>query len=260
MTTCLLDSAAGSVGPDVYSGGMARQHREFQQELSKGVSGDLAGEDIFSDDRPDPAAPGGSILFALPGTLVDWDPRRALVGHYPDGVVDMVLDPEDPWGFACVRRQINLGVDPQQALADYETTHGPAVAWVVRVCLENYTLAVKGLLPGASDLLGYLRRAGLTLWGLAATTSQLTEAVSDVLSPLSALKGVLISSEEHLDLSDPLFYRLALRRFAISPGHTIFVDVDPEHVAMADRLGMEGIVARDIRSLRQLLRQRGIDC
>ncbi|PXY86471.1 hypothetical protein [Bifidobacterium asteroides] len=239
---------------------MARQHREFQQELSQGVSGNLAGEDIFSDDRPDPAAPGGSILFALPGTLVDWDPRRALVGHYPDGVIDMVLDPEDQWGFACVRRQINLGVDPQQALADYETTHGPAVAWVVRVCLENYTLAVKGLLPGASDLLGYLRRAGLTLWGLAATTSQLTKAVSEALSPLSALKGVLISSEEHLDLSDPLFYRLALRRFAISPGHTIFVDVDPEHVAMADRLGMKGIVARDISSLRQLLRQRGIDC
>ncbi len=172
----------------------------------------------------------------------------------------MVLDPEDQWGFACVRRQINLGVDPQQALADYETTHGPAVAWVVRVCLENYTLAVKGPLPGASDLLGYLRRAGLTLWGLATTTSQLTEAVSDALSPLSALKGVLISSEEHLDLSDPLFYRLALRRFAISPEHTIFVDADPEHVAMADRLGMEGIVARDISSLRQLLGQRGIDC
>ncbi len=239
---------------------MARQHQEFQQGLSQGVSGDLPGEELFSEDRPDPVAPCGSILFALPGILVDWDLRRALIGQYPDGVVDMVLDPDDPWGFACVSKQINLGVDPQQALADYETTHGPAVAWVVRVCLENYTLAVKGLLPGASDLLKNLRRAGLTLWGLAATTSQLTEAVSETLSPLSALKGVLISSQEHLDLSDPLFYRLALRRFAISPGHTIFVDMDSEHVAMADRLGMEGIVARDISSLRQLLRQRGIDC
>ena len=239
---------------------MARQHQEFQQGSSQGVSGELPSEDIFSDDRPDPAAPGGSILFALPGTLVDWDPRRALVGQYPDGVVDMVLDPEDPWGFACVRRQINLGVDPQQALADYETTHGPAVAWVVRVCLENYTLAVKGLLPGASELLEDLQQAGLTLWGLAATTHQLTEAASKALSPLSVLEDVLISSEEHLDLSDPLFYRLALRRFAISPGHTIFVDADPEHVAVADRLGMDGIVAHDIRGLRQLLRQRGIAC
>ena len=239
---------------------MARQHQEFQQGSSQGVSGDLPSEDIYSDDRPDPAAPGGSILFALPGTLVDWDPHRALVGQYPDGVVDMVLDPNDPWGFACVSRQINLGVDPQRALADYETTHGPAVAWVVRVCLENYTLAVKGLLPGASDLLEDLQRAGLTLWGLAATTRQLTESASKVLSPLSALKDILISSEEHLDLSDPLFYRLALRRFAISPGHTIFVDADPEHVAVADRLGMDGIVAHDIRGLRQLLRQRGIAC
>ena len=239
---------------------MARQHRELQQGSGQGVSDDLSGEDIFSDDRPDPVAPGGSILFALPGTLVDWDPRRALVGQYPDGVVDMVLDPEDPWGFACVRRQINLGVDPQQALADYEATHGPAVAWVVRVCLGNYTLAVRGLLPGASELLEDLRRAGLTLWGLAATTRQLIEAASEVLSPLSALKGVLISSEEHMDLSDPLFYRLALRRFAISPGHTIFVDADPEHVAVTDRLGMDGIVADDIRGLRQLLRQRGIVC
>ena len=239
---------------------MARQHQEFPQGLSQGVSGDLPGEELFSEDRPDPVAPGGSILFALPGILVDWDLRRALIGQYPDGVVDMVLDPDDPWGFACVSKQINLGVDPQQALADYETTHGPAVAWVVRVCLENYTLTVKGLLPGASDLLKNLRRAGLTLWGLAATTSQLTEAASEALLPLSALKGVLISSQEHLDLSDPLFYRLALRRFAISPGHTIFVDMDSEHVAMADRLGMEGIVARDISSLRQLLRQRGIDC
>ena len=220
----------------------------------------MSGEDLYSDDRPDTVAPGGSILFALPGTLVDWDPRRALVGQYPDGVVDMVLDPNDPWGFACFSRQINLGVDPQRALADYETTHGPAVAWVVRVCLENYTLAVKGLLPGASDLLEDLQRAGLTLWGLAATTRQLTESASKVLSPLSALKDILISSEEHLDLSDPLFYRLALRRFAISPGHTIFVDADPEHVAVADRLGMDGIVAHDIRGLRQLLRQRGIAC
>ena len=220
----------------------------------------MSGEDLYSDDRPDTVATGGSILFALPGTLVDWDPRRALVGQYPDGVVDMVLDPNDPWGFACVSRQINLGVDPQRALADYETTHGPAVAWVVRVCLENYTLAVKGLLPGASDLLEDLQRAGLTLWGLAATTRQLTESASKVLSPLSALKDILISSEEHLDLSDPLFYRLALRRFAISPGHTIFVDADPEHVSVADRLGMDGIVAHDIRGLRQLLRQRGIAC
>ncbi|WP_445340949.1 hypothetical protein [Bifidobacterium sp. ESL0820] len=239
---------------------MARQHKEFQQGSGQGVLDDLPGEDKFSDDRPDPVAPGGSILFALPGTLVDWDPRRALVGQYPDGVVDMVLDPEDPWGFACVSRQINLGVDPQQALADYETTHGPAVAWVVRVCLENYALAVKGLLSGASELLEDLRRAGLTLWGLSATTRQLIESVSKVLSPLSSLKGVLISSQEHLDLSDPLFYRLALRRFAISPRHTIFVDADPEHVAVADRLGMDGIVAHDIRGLRQLLRQRGIAC
>ena len=239
---------------------MARQHKEFQQGSGQGVLDDLPGEDKFSDDRPDPVAPGGSILFALPGTLVDWDPRRALVGQYPDGVVDMVLDPNDPWGFACVSRQINLGVDPQRALADYETTHGPAVAWVVRVCLENCALAVKGLLPGASELLEDLQRAGLTLWGLAATTHQLTEAASEVLSPLSALKDILISSEEHLDLSDPLFYRLALRRFAISPGHTIFVDADPEHVAVADRLGMDGIVAHDICGLRQLLRQRGIAC
>ena len=246
-------------------GGMARQHQEFRQESGQDVSSDMSGYDFsgndkFSDDSPDPAAPGGSILFALPGTLVDWDPRRALVGQYPDGVVDMVLDQEDPWGFACVRRQINLGVEPQQALTDYETTHGPAVAWVVRVCLENYTLAVKGLLPGASDLLGDLRRAGLTLWGLAATTGQLITAASEVLSPLSALKGTLISSKEHLDLSDPLFYRLALRRFAISPGYTIFVDADPEHVAIADRLGMDGILAQDISSLRQHLRQRGIAC
>ena len=244
---------------------MARQHQEFRQESGQDVSSDMSGYDFsgndrFSDDRPDPAAPGGSIIFALPGTLVDWDPRRALVGQYPDGVIDMVLDPEDPWGFTCVRRQVNLGVDPQQALADYETTHGPAVAWVVRVCLENYTLAVKGLLPGASELLGDLRRAGLTLWGLAATTRQLIAAISEVLSPLSALKGTLISSKEHLDLSDPLFYRLALRRFAISPGHTIFVDADPEHVAIADRLGMDGILAQDISSLRQHLRQRGIAC
>ena len=241
-------------------GGMARQHQEFRQGSGQSLSCDVSGEDMFSDDRFDPAAPGGSVLFALPGTLVDCDPRRALVGYYPDGVVDMVLDPDDSWGFACVSRQINLGVDPQQALSDYETTHGPAVAWVVRVCLEHYTLAVKGLLPGASDLLRDLRRAGLTLWGLAATTSQLIEAASESLSPLSALKGVLISAEEHLDLSDPLFYRLALRRFAISPRHTIFVDADPEHVAVADRLGMEGLVANDIPSLRRLLRQRSIAC
>ncbi|WP_297316778.1 HAD family hydrolase [Bifidobacterium indicum] len=200
------------------------------------------------------------LIFGLRGTLVDWDPRAALAGQYPDGVIDMVLDPEDEWGIWRFRTLMNLGWDQKRVLADYESTHGPAVAWVFRLYLEGFARTVKGMQPGMAGLLADLHDRGLHLWGLANTTAEHARQASELLEPLGLLEDTLISAEEHLRMPDGLVYRLALRRFGIPAGRTIFVGDSWDDVAAAETCGIRGLLFTGAAQLRTDLRGFGLPC
>lgn len=200
------------------------------------------------------------IVFGMRGVVVDWDPRAALIGQYPDEVIDMVLDPVDEWGIWRFRTLMNLGWSQERVLADYESTHGPAVAWVFRVYLERFAKTLQGLKPGMATLLAYLKSQGIHLWGLANTTHEHACQARNLLEPLNLLEGTLISADEHLRMPDDLFYRLALRRFDISAGRTVFVSDSSNYLASAETCGIRGILFAGAAKLRVDLRELGLPC
>ena len=191
------------------------------------------------------------LLFSVRGVLVDWNPRAALVGQYPQGVIDMVLDPCDEWGIWRYRTLMNLGWDEERALADYESTLGPAVAWVFRLYLERFALTITGMQPGMDELLDDLHDQGFTLWGLSNTTRSHARLAERKLETLGLLDGALISAEEHVQMPDSLFFQLALRRFGISPTQAVFIGDSPDQVEAAESCGIRSILFKGADHLRE---------
>lgn len=181
------------------------------------------------------------LIFDFCGVLIDWQPRLALEGEYPPGVVDMFFDPSDQWGFEYYDAMLDAGWSEARVLADYERHHGPAVAWVFHTYLERQDLALHGLNPGMAEQLEDLHRAGIRLWGLTNFTTDCVSRAREKFPQLNLLRGVVVSAEEQLCKPDPNIYRLAIDRFEIDPRTTGFVDDQPRNVEVAATVGLRGV-------------------
>ncbi|RBP99771.1 HAD family hydrolase [Bifidobacterium xylocopae] len=199
-----------------------------------------------------------NVIFGFGGVLVDWEPRSALEGLYPAGVIDMVLDRGDKWGFWRFNELADAGWSQERILADYESDHGPAVAWVLRTYFEHIDRSLKAMIPGMGHLLDDLAGQGAHTWGLANASRSMVDAAFGKFAPMRRLEGIVVSAEEGLRKPDPLIYQVLLRRWRLEAGRSVFVDDRRENVDVAQRLGMRGLLFTDARQLREDLRGLGL--
>ena len=198
------------------------------------------------------------VVFDFCDVLIDWQPRLALEGQYPEDIVDMFFDLDDPWGFEFYDALSDSGWSEERILADYEAHHGPAVAWMFHVYFERQELALKGMMPDMTELLGELDAAGVRLWGLTNFTTKFVAMSRRHFAPLGLLRDVVISSEEGLLKPDPNIYRTAIQRFGIDPTHTVFTDDKAHNAEGATALGMHSVVFRNAGQLRATLSDLGV--
>lgn len=198
------------------------------------------------------------VIFDYCGVLLDWQPRIPLEGQYPPGVVDMFFDPDDERGFWHFDRLSDSGWDEERILADYESDHGPAVAWVFRVYFERQRLALAGMQPGMGELLHDLHGAGVRLWGLTNFTTTYVTAAHELFPDLHLLRDTVVSSEEKILKPNPEIYRRAVVRFGVDPTTTVFVDDKAVNADAADAVGMQGVRFTGAEQLRAWFRTRKI--
>ena len=198
------------------------------------------------------------VVLDFCDVLIDWQPRLALQGQYPEDIVDMFFDPSDPWGFEFYDALSDSGWSQERILADYEAHHGPAVAWMFHVYFERQELALKGMMPGMPELLEDLDAAGVRLWGLTNFTTKFVEMAKRHFDSLGLLRDVVISSEEGLLKPDPNIYRTAIERFRLDSAHTVFTDDKERNAEGATYMGMHGAVFHNAGQLRAALLGLGV--
>lgn len=198
------------------------------------------------------------VVFDMCGVLVDSQPGKALEGQYPQGVIDMVFDPNDPWGFEYFDAMANVGWSQERILREYERHHGPAVAWVYRTYLERLRYSMPAMIPGMDLLLRDLRHRGVRLWGLTNFTTRAVDIARGLFPELKLLADIVISSEEGISKPDPIIFQRAMVRFDVDPSATLFVDDTECNVRAAARLGLETELFTDAGHLRQRLGERGM--
>lgn len=195
------------------------------------------------------------VILDFCDVLVDWRPRLPLEGMYPPGVIDMFFDPSDEHGFKHYDELSDLGWPEERIVADYETHHGPAVAWIFHIYFERQELALAGLIPGMGRLLEDLDAAGVRLWGLTNFTTAYVDAARATFPELRLLRDVVVSSEERIVKPDPEIFRRAVARFGVDPSTTAFVDDKPWNASAAGEAvpGLTGIRFEDAAQARAAL-------
>ena len=196
------------------------------------------------------------VVFGWYGVLVERLPRLALEGQYPPGVIDMVLDPDDIWGFDYYDAMLECGWSEERVLADYEQHHGPAVAWVLRVYLERRRLALHAVMPGMGAVMRDLRSRGIRMWALANAATADYDMALEQFPELGALSGGIVSAREGLRMPDPVLMHRAEEQFGqldLEPQRTLYVDCDARSVEVARQVGWRGVAFQDAGQLRREL-------
>ena len=196
------------------------------------------------------------VVFGWYGVLVERLPRLALEGQYPSGVIDMVLDPDDIWGFDYYDAMLECGWSEERVLADYERHHGPAVAWVLRVYLRRRRLALRAVMPGMGAVLQGLRSQGIRIWALANAAAADYDAALERFPELGAVSGSIVSAHEGLRMPDLVLMHRAeegLGRLGLDASRALYVDCDVRSVEVARQAGWRGVAFRDAGQLRREL-------
>lgn len=203
------------------------------------------------------------IIFDFCDVLVDWKPRRAVEGLFPDEVLDALFDRRDPFGFWHYDILSDLGWSEEQVLAEYAARHGIGEESGGKAHqLEAYVayfrrqrLALAGMIPGMETLLHDLDAAGVRCWGLTNFTVKYVDAARELFPALNILRDVVVSSAEKIHKPDAEIYRRAVARFGVDLAHTAFVDDKQRNADAASAAvpGLTGIRFVDEATLRPLL-------
>lgn len=190
------------------------------------------------------------MVFGLDNVLVQWDGRRPITGQYPEGIADMMFNPDDEWGMEFYLAMLECGWSEERVLASYEKHHGPAIAWVLKMYLDHEEDGFVGMMPGMTELLRDLDDAGIRLWGLANTTRKHLALAQQRFRELGLLRDFMVSSETGLRLPDPVLVHRAIEHFGIDSRTALFVDSNEQIVKKLENFGFQTIGFKDANSLR----------
>lgn len=199
------------------------------------------------------------VLFDLCGVLVDWQPRRALLGEVPAEIVDDLMAGDDRCGFMYFDDLLDGGMPLEEMLAFFEREHGREYAEVLRLYYARLEHSIVGYVDGMRELLVELRSSGVRCWGLTNWSRDGFPAFSRRLPDLGELlEGIVVSGVEGVKKPEPAIYRLCAERFGLDPRRTVFFDDNQFNV---DAASCEGFLAEpfiDAAHARLALRSRGV--
>lgn len=199
------------------------------------------------------------VIFDYCDVLLNWQPRRALDGLYPDDVLNTFFDRSAAYGFWHYDELSDLGWSEQQIIADYavhhrtdmsstatdggQTTDSTATdaGQIFADYFSRQQLALYDMIDGMPMLLSDLDAAGVRLWGLTNFTAKFVHAAHDKFPWLKLLRDTVVSSEEYIHKPDPEIYRRAIDRFGVNPATTAFLDDKARNADAATAAGITGI-------------------
>jgi 2-haloacid dehalogenase len=197
-----------------------------------------------------------AVLWDVGGVLLEWDPRflyRKLFGDDVAGMEEFLSTVCTPAWHA----EQDLGRPIGEACAELCAKY-PRHAALIRAWAERNEEMVNGPVSGSAELLGEVARAGLPCYALTNMERESFQRRVRLYDFFRLFDGHFVSGFEGVMKPDPRFFKLALERFGLVPGETLFTDDRAENVAAARQLGLPAIRFRSAPALREELLARGV--
>jgi 2-haloacid dehalogenase len=196
-----------------------------------------------------------SVLWDFGGVLTDWDPQHLYRKVIPDDAE------REHFLTNVVSREWHLQHDAGVRFADtipvLRAQH-PEHAAAIDLYLERYVEMIGGPIEGTTEIVEELHERGVPQYGLTNMPHEAWPPIRDAWPVMGGLAGVVVSGTERLAKPDPAIFELAIERFGLDPGRTVFVDDVARNVAGAESSGFRALLFTDAATLRADLRELGL--
>ncbi|MFF4988622.1 HAD family hydrolase [Streptosporangium saharense] len=196
-----------------------------------------------------------AVVFDLGGVVVDWNPR-----HLYRKLID---DPERmEWFLTEVcpgswNAEQDRGRPFADAVREAVERH-PDHRELIEVYWSRWPEMLDGLVPGTSEILADVRRAGTAMYAITNWSAETYPLAVDRYPVLKLFEDIVVSGEIKMIKPDPEIYLHALDRFGLSAERALFVDDSPANVEGAAAVGMGALLFTDAAALRSELERYGL--
>ncbi len=192
-----------------------------------------------------------NIIFDFGNVLVEWHPERVYGEYFGDEAkawwfLRHVADLD--W-----RQRIDAGESQDACIAELKARQ-PEYAEAIELYRSHWREMLTGEMPGMRELLIELRVKGYEIYGLTNWSMETFPEAREHFGILQLIDRYVVSGAERLVKPDPRLFRVLLDRYGLKAEECTFVDDNPDNVAAARALGMEGIVFHGAGDLRKQLK------
>lgn len=190
-----------------------------------------------------------NVIFDFGNVLVRWEPEKIYAEHFGD-------EAQAWWFLRHVtdldwRQRIDAGESQDQCISELQGRF-PEYSDAIDLYRLRWREMLTGEMPGMYAIVEELKKItevyGLTNWSM-----ETFPEARRMFPILQLIDRYVVSGAEHLVKPDHRLFRVLMDRYGLDAGECIFIDDNPDNVAAASELGMEGIVFGGADDLRRRL-------
>lgn len=192
-----------------------------------------------------------NVIFDFGNVLVQWCPDRVYGEYFGD-------EARAWWFFRHVidldwRQRIDAGESQDRCIAELQAKH-PEYAEAIALYRDRWREMLIGEVPGMREVVERLKAMGFGIYGLTNWSMETFPEAWERFGILQMIDRYVVSGAEGLVKPDARLFQVLLDRYGLKAEDCIFIDDNPDNVAAARQLGMEGIVFQGAEDLREKLK------
>lgn len=191
-----------------------------------------------------------NVIFDFGNVLVQWHPEKVYAEHFGDEA--------RAWWFlrhvcdAAWRNRIDAGESTAACIEELKAKQ-PEYAEAIELYRSRWREMLTDEVPGMREVIADLSDKGYGIYGLTNWSMETFPAARERFGILQMIDRYVVSGAEGFIKPDARLFRVLLDRYHLKAEECVFVDDNPDNVAAANALGMEGIVFNGADSLRKHL-------
>ncbi|MCI8430745.1 MAG: HAD family phosphatase [Lachnospiraceae bacterium] len=157
--------------------------------------------------------------------------------------------------------ELDRGVWTNEELLQGFIANDPELEKEIRIVFSDLGTLVKEK-EGSSDWIRSLKADGYQVYYLSNYSERVKREAASELSFLKEMDGGIMSCTVQTIKPDPRIYQMLMERYELLAEESVFLDDTEANVAAAGRLGMYGILVKDVerakQELAELLKENGL--
>lgn len=196
-----------------------------------------------------------TIVFDLGGVLIDWNPR-----YLYRSIFENENEMEHFLANICTNEwnELQDAGRPLKEATEVLCTHFPEYDGLIRPYYGQWQKMLKGPIHGTVNILSNLKENNYRLLALTNWSNETFPVALELYDFLHWFEGILVSGKEKMKKPDPAIFNLLIRRYALKPAETIYIDDSQKNVHAATQAGFDAVHFRDPGDLLTGLADRGV--